>query len=184
VTNIKNKSLVLATCLGLSACSAQIEDLVTYTDSVRTNTNINIEEYPEFEQLQPVNYTASSVRSPFKKIQQRNEASSSVAVQTANCSQPNRQRVKQKLESYGIDALKMTGVFSTGGHKWVLIKANDGTLHKAKRGQYIGLFFGKITNITDKEVVIEEMLPDGAGCWKAKTATLTMSSVTGENDNV
>ncbi|MFT5276657.1 MAG: type IV pilus assembly protein PilP [Glaciecola sp.] len=184
MTNILNKSLVLATCIGMSACSAQIDDLIVYTDGVKAKTNVSIEEYPEFKQLQPVNYTASNLRSPFQRLQQGAEASSKVTVQTANCAQPNRQRAKQKLESYGIDALQMTGVFSIGGQKWVLIKGNDGSLHKAKRGQYIGLFFGKITNITDKEVVIEEMLPDGAGCWKAKTATLTMSSVTGENDNV
>ena len=179
-----NKYLLLATCLGLSACSAEIDDLIAYTDSVKANTNISIEEYPEFKQLDPVNYSASDLRSPFKRLQQGNEAKTSVTVQTANCSQPNRQRPKEKLESYGIDALQMTGIFSTGGQQWVLIKANDGTLHKATRGQYVGLFFGKIINITDKEVVIEEMLPDGAGCWKTKIATLTMSSVAGENDNV
>lgn len=181
---MNKRYLVLATCIGLSACSAKLDDLIAYTDSIKANTNISIEEYPEFEQLKPVNYTASSLRSPFQRLQQRNEEAASVSVQTANCTQPNRQRAKQALESYGIDALQMAGVFSTGGQKWVLIKANDGTLHKAKRGQYIGLFFGKIINITEKEVVIEEMLPDGAGCWKTKTATLTMSSVAGENDNV
>lgn len=184
MTRLVTRSLLLATCVGLSACTAQLDDLIAYTDKIKSNTNISIEEYPEFEQLQPVNYTASNIRSPFQRLQQGNETTESVSVQTANCSQPNRQRAKQKLESYGIDALQMAGVFSSGGQKWVLIKANDGSLHKAKRGQYIGLFFGKIINITDKEVVIEEMLPDGAGCWKTKTATLTMSSVAGENDNV
>jgi type IV pilus assembly protein PilP len=184
MTRILRNYLVLATCVGLSACSAQIDDLIAYTDNVKASTNISIEDYPEFKQLQPVNYTASNMRSPFQRLQQGNEVTKNVTVQTANCSQPNRQRTKEKLESYGIDALQMAGVFSTGGHKWVLIKANDGSLHKAKRGQYIGLFFGKIINITDKEVVIEEMIPDGAGCWKTKTATLTMSSVAGENDNV
>ena len=184
MTRMNKNYLVLATCIALSACSAKLDDLIAYTDSVKSNTNVNIEEYLEFEQLKPVNYTSSGLRSPFQRLQQGNEETASVAVQTANCTQPNRQRAKQKLESYGIDALQMAGVFSTGGQKWVLIKANDGTLHKAKRGQYIGLFFGKIINITDKEVVIEEMLPDGAGCWKTKTATLTMSSVAGENDNV
>ncbi|MFT4731075.1 MAG: type IV pilus assembly protein PilP [Gammaproteobacteria bacterium] len=184
MTRISRKYLVVATCVGLSACSAQIDDLIAYTNNVKATTNISIEDYPEFKQLQPVNYAASGIRSPFQRLQQGNEVTKSVAVQTANCSQPNRQRTKDKLESYGIDALQMAGVFSTGGHKWVLIKANDGSLHKAKRGQYIGLFFGKIINITDNEVVIEEMIPDGAGCWKTKTATLTMSSVAGENDNV
>ena len=184
MTRIGKNYLVLATCIGLSACSAQLDDLIAYTDSIKANTNVSIEEYPEFEQLKPVNYTASNMRSPFQRLRQGNEEAATVVQQTANCSQPNRQRPKEKLESYGIDALQMAGVFSTGGQKWVLIKANDGSLHKAKRGQYIGLFFGKIINITDKEVVIEEMIPDGAGCWKTKTATLTMSSVAGENDNV
>jgi type IV pilus assembly protein PilP len=181
---MKKSALILPILLSLGACSAQIDDLVAYTDSVKANTNVNIEEYPEFVQLEPVNYEAISLRSPFQRLRQGTDTVGQVEVQTANCSQPNRQRAKQKLEAYGIDALQMAGVYTAGGQKWVLIKANDGSLHKAKKGQYIGLFFGKITNITDKEVVIEELLPDGAGCWKPKTATLTMSSITGENDNV
>ncbi|MBF7073774.1 pilus assembly protein PilP [Glaciecola sp. MH2013] len=181
---MKKSLLLLPICLGLGACSAQIDDLIAYTESVKANTNVSIEPYPEFVQLDPVDYEASDLRSPFQRFQQRNDASGPVEVQTANCSQPNRQRQKEKLEAYGIDALQMTGVFSIAGQQYALIQANDGSLHKAKRGQHIGLFFGKITNITEKEVVIEEMIPDGAGCWKTKNATLTMSSITGENNNV
>ena len=70
MTNVLNKSLVLATCIGMSACSAQIDDLIVYTDNVKAKTNVSIEEYPEFKQLQPVNYTASNLRSPFQRLQQ------------------------------------------------------------------------------------------------------------------
>jgi len=48
----------------------------------------------------------------------------------------------------------------------------------------VGLFHGRVVAIKKDEILIKEMLPDGAGCWKSKNATLTMSSMVGESDNV
>jgi type IV pilus assembly protein PilP len=100
---------------------------------------------------------------------------------TPNCAQPDRQRTKEKLERFGLDALQMAGVISINGKRFALIKANDGSLHRVSTGNYAGLFHGMVTQITDNQVEIREMLPDGAGCWQSKTATISMSSATGEN---
>ncbi|GBL03759.1 pilus assembly protein PilP [Glaciecola sp. KUL10] len=167
----------------LSGCGAKVDDLVVFTNDIKQNTQVSIEAYPEFNKLEPVEYGASDLRSPFERKQNLGQ-SAEVVNNNANCLQPQRNRQKTKLESYGIDALRMAGVFSINGQQWALIKANDGSLHRVKRGQYIGLFNGKVTSINDTQLVIQELLPDGAGCWKTKQATLTMSSVPGENDNV
>jgi type IV pilus assembly protein PilP len=46
----------------------------------------------------------------------------------------------------------------------------------------VGLFHGKVLQIDSNEITIQEMLPDGAGCWQSKTATISMSSATGEDN--
>ncbi|MDT0595529.1 pilus assembly protein PilP [Glaciecola petra] len=179
---MKKLFITLSCILLIQGCGADIDDLIQYTDQVRSNTQVNIDPYPEFAAMDTVNYQASGLRSPF--LRTVNTAASPAAVQTPNCKQPNTARNKQALENFGIDGLQMAGVFTTNGNKYALIKANDGSLHKVTRGSYLGLFNGRVTQITNSEILIQEMLPDGAGCWKSKDTTLNMSSMVGESSNV
>ncbi|MFC3122961.1 pilus assembly protein PilP [Agaribacter flavus] len=175
-------SFTVFATFALSACGANIDDLVAYTEQVKQSTQVTIEPYPEFKKLEPVSYEADGLRSPFRRA--KNTTIAKEVKQSPKCKQPNSQRKKQALENYGIDALKMSGVFTVGGKRFALVTANDGSLHKVTVGNYLGLFHGRIEKITQSEIHIKEMLPDGAGCWKDKTATLGMSTVTGEDDNV
>lgn len=182
-----NKNVIRLLCLlsiiNLVGCGAKVDDLVAFTAEVRQNTQVSIETYPEFNQLEALQYSAQDLRSPFEK-RRATGVDEPIVANNQNCLQPNRKRSKSTLESYGLDALRMTGVFSINGQKWALIKSNDGVLHKVRRGQYLGLFNGKVASISDTEIRIKEMLPDGAGCWKEKQAKMTMSALTGEDDNV
>ena len=174
-------SLVTALMI-LTGCTAQVDDLRDYTSQVKANTQINIEAYPEFEVQTPFAYAANNMRSPF--VRPRVAKQSIVEVAKPNCLQPDFARQKESLESYGIDAITMSGMFNTNQKQWVLFKTNDGSLHKASYGNYIGLFNGKISAISSETVIITELLPDGAGCWQQKETKLTMASLAGENDNV
>ncbi len=175
-------SAVLAVMGTVSACSPQLGDLRAYTEQVKQQTQVSIEPYPEFEQKPAFAYTANDLRSPFVRPK---EKTAPVSVKTqANCLQPDFSRQKQKLEGYGLDALQLTGNFKAQGTRYALFRSNDGMLHKATVGNRIGLFYGKITAIGNSSVTIEQLLPDGAGCWQRKETTLTVASSTGENENV
>ena len=173
----------IVTVMGaLSACSPQLSDLRAYTAQVKQQTQVQIEPYPEFEQKPAFVYTAKDLRSPFVRPK---EKTAPVSVKSqANCLQPDFSRQKQKLEGYGLDGLQLTGSFNTKGTRYVLFRSNDGLLHKATIGSRIGLFYGKIIAIGNASVTIEQLLPDGAGCWQRKETTLTVASSTGENENV
>ena len=173
---------VCATVLLLAGCSADISDLNSYTQTVKANTQVNMEPYPQFEAQPPFEYAASDLRSPF--VRPRVQQPAVVEVVKENCLQPNFSRPKEALENYGIDAITMSGMFTANQTDWVLFKTNDGALHKATYGNFIGLFHGKIAAISDQAVTIIELLPDGAGCWREKETQLTMTSLAGENDNV
>lgn len=176
------KLVMLFAPLALGGCQVQTDDLGQFIAQVKQNTPVITEPYPEFKTMPAFEYKATDLRSPFQRP--KNKTVETVQTQKANCLQPDFSRSKHALESYGMDALMVSGMFTSAGRDWVLIKANDGTLHKATLGDYVGLFFGKITSIKDGTVSITEMLPDGAGCWQRKQATLSMSSQAGENDNV
>ncbi|WJG10014.1 pilus assembly protein PilP [Aliiglaciecola sp. LCG003] len=176
------KILIVITTLIISACDAQTDDLVSYVVQVKQSTPVNIEPYPEFNTMPAFEYKAADMRSPF--VRPRSVAIQSMETKKDNCLQPNFSRQKQPLEAFGLDALSVSGTFTSRGKQWALVSANDGSLHKVTSGDYIGLFFGKITSISEGEIFITEMLPDGAGCWQENKATLSMSSQAGENDNV
>ncbi len=162
------------TVLLLSACSPGMNDLVDYTNQIKQNTKVAIEPYPEFTTQMAFEYAAVDQRSPFKRPTKTIE----VPVETAkhDCLQPNYNRKHEALEQYGIDALSLGGQFVSNNKKWVLFKTKDGGLFKATVGNYLGLFNGRITHINQTSVTINELVPDGAGCWQRKETKLTMSS--------
>lgn len=177
---MKHLKIVFAVVF-LTGCEAKIDDLQVFIAEVKQNTSVNIEPYPEFETKPTFIYSADSLRSPFQRP--RNTGVQVKVAAQPNCAQPDFNRTKQPLEKFGIDALSVTGMFQANGKKWALIQSNTGSLFKATIGDYLGLFFGKIDSIQNGTVSFTEMLPDGAGCWQKKQATLTMLSKAGE-DNV
>jgi type IV pilus assembly protein PilP len=164
----------------LCGCEAKVDDLQVFVAEVKQTTPVSIEPYPEFSSKPLFVYSAQELRSPFQ-----HPRNMGVEVQVAsqpNCAQPDFKRAKEPLEKFGIDALSVTGVFTSNGKKWALIQSNTGSLFKATVGNHLGLFFGQINNINNGTVSFTEMLPDGAGCWQKKQATLTMLSKAGENN--
>ena len=170
--------LSLLIILMITGCTPKLDDLQSYTQSVKERAQPQIEPYHEFKTYPPFRYTASSVRSPFEFP--RNNTAPVAKARVDNCLQPNFQRSKEALEAYGVDALALTGNFTVKGKKWALLKSNEGALHKAKVGSRIGLFYGKIMQINTDSIIIEQLLPDGAGCWQRKTTTMTTASKAGE----
>ena len=170
--------VTLLILLLIGGCAPKLDDLYTYTAEVKARAKPKIEPYPEFKTHPPFAYTASALRSPFEQPKRDTAPVSRPRVE--NCLQPNFQRPKEALEAYGIDGLALSGNFSAQGTKWALLRSNDSVLHKAKVGSRIGLFYGKITQIGNDSISIEQLIPDGAGCWQRKTTTMTTASKAGE----
>jgi type IV pilus assembly protein PilP len=43
-----------------------------------------------------------------------------------------------------------------------------------KQGDYLGQNYGKVTKITETEVVLREIVQDAAGEWTERTSTLAL----------
>jgi type IV pilus assembly protein PilP len=77
---------------------------------------------------------------------------------------PDPNRVKQFLEGFNIEDFEMVGILANASGRFALMKGGGG-VHRVKVGDYIGQNDGKITAISDTEVDVMELVPDGEGGW-------------------
>ena len=61
------------------------------------------------------------------------------------------------------------------GVLWGLIKANDGTIHRVRDGNYLGRNYGRILRIFQDKIEIMEIVPDQPGAWRENQATIALS---------
>lgn len=86
----------------------------------------------------------------------------------------NPHRPRQYLEQFPLDSLKMVGTLVDHGTTWALIQTPDGTIERAKVGNYMGQHDGKITAITSDSVKLREIVPDGFGGLKEQPVSIAM----------
>ena len=169
----------LGSLIMFAGCSHSTDDLAQFTANVQATTSISLEPTPEFHALPDYQYQASAMRSPF--ISPVTAVPTHVATQRGNCRMPNFARQTSALESYGIDAIAMSGILRINNTAFALFKTNDGKLHKAQIGHYLGLFHGKITHIESDYVLVDQLIPDGAGCYQSKQTRIAIASDAGDN---
>ncbi len=169
---MKRIVLLLAGSL-LTACYDDVSDIQQFMNQVKTGTPVKVEPIPAINEFEHVEYLMSANRSPFdlpspEVIQENYEPAQ-------NCLAPDPRRRKQPLEKFALDNLSMRGTLGTDAEVWALIQASDGSLHRVTEGNYIGLYHGRITSVNDSRVVLTELIPDGAGCWKERTASVQLA---------
>ena len=57
---------------------------------------------------------------------------------------------------------------------YAVIRAPDGKLHRVKAGNYIGLNFGLIKEVTETEIIVKEVVQDSAGDWSDRESSLQL----------
>ena len=55
----------------------------------------------------------------------------------------------------------------------------ENKVKQVKVGDYVGLDFGMVTQITDNEVVMRELIQDSAGDWSERTSSLYLQAKEG-----
>src|SRR5258706_6471634 len=91
---------------------------------------------------------------------------------------PDLNRRKEPLEAYPLEQLKMVGTLQQSGVNYALVRA-DRTLYRVKKGNYLGQNFGLITNISDTEIKLKEIVQDTAGDWTERESVLPLLEGTG-----
>jgi len=161
--------------LMLSACGgANTEDLRSYVDKVKSQQRARIEPLPEFAPYETHLYAAGGDRDPFTPPVYA-APKSGVAKAGGNGLSPDLNRAREPLEAEPLDSLRMVGTLERNGHSWALVRMSDSTIHRVKPGNYVGQNYGRIINITESEVEVTEIVPDGLGGWMERQAALALS---------
>lgn len=167
--------LAASLATGLAACSHDpTSDLAVYVQKVKHQQVSKIEPLPEFTPYESFTYSATDLRDPFTPPSfTSQQAAPSQA--SNNGIKPDFDRPREPLEEFPLDSLRMVGTLEKDHRNWALINDTDGTIHRVRAGNYLGQNFGKITRITDYEVELTEIIPDGIGGWMERPATIALS---------
>ena len=98
----------------------------------------------------------------------------------SGCLSPDPRRRKQPLEKYSLSDLIMRGTLGELGVTWALVEASDNTLHRVAVGSYVGLYHGRITTVSQDNIKVLELIPDGAGCWVERETVVAMTQASAE----
>ncbi|MCH2340337.1 MAG: type 4a pilus biogenesis lipoprotein PilP [Pseudomonas sp.] len=156
----------------LTGCgvSGDFDDLRSYMDEVRAKPKGSIEPLPAFLPYEAFTYSAASLRHPFQPpmkidLTQRQKGTKDI--------RPDETRIKQFLEEFNIENFVMVGTLAKGEGNYALIKGGDG-VHRVKVGDYLGRNHGRIVEISEAEVDVLEIVPDGEGGWLERPRSLTL----------
>jgi type IV pilus assembly protein PilP len=157
----------------LSACGDRMGDLRQYTNEVKARKGGHIDPIPQIKPFEVYSYADADMRSPF--VQGGDSSAAPPKGTTVAGLHPDFNRNKEYLEQFPLDGLRMVGTLTIDGKLFGLIRDSDNILHRVAMGNYMGQNYGKIISITDDDIKLHEMVPDGAGGWSERITDVTLS---------
>lgn len=171
----------VAVAVWLAGCDGGANEALTqWMAEQRATVQPRVEPVAEPKPYVPQAFTQAVDLSPFsdeklsRSLREESSPGASSALLAAELS-----RRKEPLEALPLDTMAMVGLMDRKGQKVALIRANN-LLYQVRRGNYLGQNYGRITNITDTQVVLREIVQDAAGEWIERTASLELLEGTGK----
>ena len=166
------KGLLLAVvAAGLAACGADMDELDSYINGVKARPGGRIEPLPVITPYEVFTYIADAegLRSPF--VPDTPQA----AGPAPGGMSPDPDRPAEFLESFPLDTLRMVGTLDINATVYGLVQTSDGLIHRVVPGNYMGQNDGRITEITESEIFLVEIISDGIGGYIERDAAIGLS---------
>ena len=156
---------VMAVCAALTACAGSSNDLEKWVAEVKARPAPQLDPLPVMQQFETFEYAAQNLRDPFSE--EFNGANSSGP-------RPDPGRRKQTLENFPLDSLDMVGTLGRGVGVVALVLAPDKVTYRVRPGVYLGQSDGRVTAVYEDRIEMIELVPDGAGGWLERPATIAL----------
>ncbi|HEX5420883.1 MAG TPA: pilus assembly protein PilP [Gammaproteobacteria bacterium] len=164
--------LAAAGCLLLAGCSNHMGNLRAYIDQVKARPGGRIAPLPQIQPAPTFTYVPGDRRSPFVPDTPERRVSTNPNAVTG----PDPNRPREFLEQFPLDTMHMVGTLSSGADTYGLVQTKDGLLHKVTVGNYLGQNYGRITSITQSQISLTEIVPDGLGGYIKRPASIALSN--------
>jgi type IV pilus assembly protein PilP len=149
----------------LAACGGSQGDLEKWVAEVKAKPAPPLDPLPVMQQFETFEYDAQNLRDPFSELFNGGEG---------NGPRPDAGRRKQTLEQFPLDSLDMVGTLGNGRSLVALVMAPDKVTYRVLPGAYLGQSDGRVTAINEDRVELVELVPDGAGGWLERPATILL----------
>jgi type IV pilus assembly protein PilP len=161
----------------VAGCSSELEELKTFVRESEKGLPRRIEPLPAVKPFEPFTYEGFDLPDPFqpRKLAPPKEGGAGGGIA------PDLNRRKEPLEAFPLEQLKMVGTLSQAGETYALVRA-DKTLYRVKKGNYMGQNFGLITQVTESEIKLKEIVQDSAGDWAERQSVLPLLEEAGKGD--
>jgi type IV pilus assembly protein PilP len=173
---MKRLLLPAAVAVVLGGCSSELDDLKSFVRDSEKGLPRRIDPLPAVKPFEPFAYEGFDLPDPFKprKLTPPKEgAAGGIA--------PDLNRRKEPLEAFPLEQLKMVGTLSQGKDTYAIVRA-DKTLYRVKKGNYMGQNFGLISDVTESEIKLKEIVQDSAGDWAERQSVLPLLEEAGKGD--
>ena len=169
---IRNVVVLALVTAGVAACGSDMDDLDEYINEIKARPGGRIEPLPEITPYEIFTYVADAeaVRSPFVP-----DTPQAAAGGTGSGPRPNPDRSPEFLEQFPLDTLRMVGTLYIGDTMYGLIQTSDGLIHRVVPGNYMGQNYGRITEISESQVDLVEIISDGIGGYIERDAAVGLS---------
>ena len=176
---MKRATLVLTVFMA-AGCSSDHEDLRQWMAENTKDMRPSIAKLPPAQPYEPVPYSVNDLLDPFKSAKIEPDSKRGAGAGKGGL-QPDFEARKLRnsvLEKYPLESLRMIGYLNVNKQPMAVIQA-DTNVKQIKIGEYIGLDFGVVTQISDKEVKLRELIQDAAGDWSERESSLYLQAKEG-----
>ena len=174
-----SRSFSLCACacaLMVAGCTSSGQDeLQAWMQSERNAIKPSVQPIPEPTRFVPQPYGVEREIPPFsvEKLASLLRGTQQATASSSALIEPELARRRQPLEAFPLDAMAMVGSLDRSGELVALVRV-DRLLYQVRPGNYLGQNFGRVTRITETEVVLREIVQDAAGEWIERPAALQL----------
>ena len=159
----------------LVSCGREMRDLEDYVEQVKSREPPGIDPIPEVRPYQSYRYQANNLRNPFDASIFQAKIIENIGKRPNSAVSPDPNRTPEFLENFPLDTLRMVGTMEQRGSLWALIQTPEKTIQRIAAGNYLGQNNGKVLDVSDAGLKIEEIIPDGFGGWRKRDGTIALS---------
>lgn len=156
--------------VSITGCDRDMTDLEDYVAKVQSVKSSDIEPIPEVQVFTPYIYEPGDRRDPFLEL----EFSVKGPAMVSSGVRPDVSRNSEPLEAFPLDALSMVGNLQAHNTMFALVRGGDGIVHRVTLGNHMGQQYGKITGISEQQVELLEVVPDGYGGYMEQPNSLKL----------
>lgn len=151
---------------GITSSPGEAPNLEEWVANVKARPAPPLDPLPVMQQFETFEYAAQGLRDPFSDAFSNDNGGSGP--------RPDSNRRKQTLEQFPLDSMDMVGTIGRGAGLVALVMAPDKVTYRVRPGVYLGQNDGRVTAVYDDRIELVELVPDGAGGWLERPASVAL----------